>query len=253
MIKLVDLIPMGLNQPLTEGVDDPGILKAVFLAGGPGSGKSYTASDLFGISKDMGSSFGSTGLKSVNSDTAFEASLKKDGIDPKKLGDIAKNDPELWAQITMGPESNREKAKKVTKKLENFYKLGRLGIIIDGTGHKYDKIAKKKKEAEALGYDTMLVFVNTSLEVAKERNAKRDRVLPEDLLEKSWHAVQNNMGKFQQLFGSDMVIVDNTSYDKPADIKKKIQSRINKFLKKPIQNPIGKAWIKSARLLKKRK
>lgn len=252
MIKLSDLMP-DVTGILVEGVDDPGILKAVFLAGGPGSGKSYTANDLFGISRDMGSSFGSTGLKSVNSDGAFEASLKKDGIDAKKLGDIAKNDPELWAKITMGPDSNREKAKRVTKKFEDFYKLGRLGIIIDGTGHKYGKIEKSKKKAEDLGYDTMLVFVNTSLEVAKERNLKRDRVLPEDLLEKSWHDVQNNMGKFQQLFGNDMIIVDNTSYDKPDDIKKKIQQRINKFLKKGTKNPIGKAWVKSARLLKKRK
>ncbi len=34
---------------LTEGVYDPGIFKAVFTAGGPGSGKSYTASTLFGM------------------------------------------------------------------------------------------------------------------------------------------------------------------------------------------------------------
>ena len=41
MIKLKDL--------LTEGVYDPGVLSAVFLAGGPGSGKSFVAMGLFGI------------------------------------------------------------------------------------------------------------------------------------------------------------------------------------------------------------
>ena len=45
MLKLKDL----LKDILNEGVDDPGILKAVFLAGGPASGKSYVASNLFGI------------------------------------------------------------------------------------------------------------------------------------------------------------------------------------------------------------
>ena len=57
---------------MTEGVDDPGILKCVFMAGGPGSGKSYTAMEIFGIGKGL-SSVSATGLKSVNSDSAFEA------------------------------------------------------------------------------------------------------------------------------------------------------------------------------------
>ena len=57
-----------------------------------------------------------------------------------------------------------------------------------------------------------MVFVNTSLEVAKERNKNRDRVLSDNLLEKSWKDVQNNLGKFQNLFGGNFRIVDNTVY-----------------------------------------
>ena len=34
---------------LNEGARDPGIFKAIFLAGGPGSGKSFVAQKLFGI------------------------------------------------------------------------------------------------------------------------------------------------------------------------------------------------------------
>ena len=40
-----------LEQLVLEGVDDPGILKCVFMAGGPGSGKSFTAMEIFGIDK----------------------------------------------------------------------------------------------------------------------------------------------------------------------------------------------------------
>ena len=69
MIKLKDLLNPSI---LNEGVDDPGILKCVFLAGGPGSGKSRIANDLFGIGKGL-SMVSYTGLKSVNSDVAFEA------------------------------------------------------------------------------------------------------------------------------------------------------------------------------------
>ena len=46
MLKLMDL--------LNEGVYDKGILKAVFMAGGPGSGKSYITKGLFGIPEKVG-------------------------------------------------------------------------------------------------------------------------------------------------------------------------------------------------------
>ena len=239
-----------LEQMIQEGVDDPGILKCVFMAGGPGSGKSYTAMEIFGIDKRFKSSFSSTGLKSVNSDAAFEAGLRKNGINPKDLARIEKEEPELWDKVTKTPGGIRDKAKQLTQKQKAFYEAGRLGMIIDGTGHVYGKIAKLKKHAESLGYDTYMVFVNTSLEVAKERNQQRDRVLPDDLLTKSWQDVQNNLGKFQGLFGGNFTIVDNTVY-KPID--KNIQKAVNAFVRKPIYNPIGKKWVDTARALKKAK
>ena len=90
MIKLMDL--------LNEGVFDKGIFKAVFLAGGPGSGKSYVVSQLFGIPKKVNVSV--SGLKSVNSDTEFEYLLKKTGINPKDLAKIEKQQPELFAKMS---------------------------------------------------------------------------------------------------------------------------------------------------------
>ena len=53
---------------LQEGLYDPNIFKAFFLAGGPGSGKSF-------VSK---SALGGMGLKVINSDAAFESKLKKE-------------------------------------------------------------------------------------------------------------------------------------------------------------------------------
>lgn len=237
-----------LEQMMLEGVDDPGILKCVFMAGGPGSGKSFTAMEIFGIDKKLKSSFAASGLKSVNSDTAFEKGLKDNGINPKDLAKIEKEDAELWDKLTgNSPDSVRSKAKQITKQQQAFYEAGRLGMIIDGTGHDFGKIKKQKEKAEALGYDCYMVFVNTSLEVAKERNLKRDRVLPEKLLEKSWRDVQENLGKFQGLFSGNMTIVDNTVY-KPID--KQVQKAINSYVGKPIKNRIGVKWIKTARALK---
>ena len=236
-------------EMITEGVDDPGILKCIFLAGGPGSGKSFTANEIFGVGKGAFNSVSAGGLKIVNSDTAFENALKKNGISPKELGTIEK-DSDLWDKIAgeENPDSIRNKAKKLTQQQQAFYEAGRLGMIIDGTGDEVTKIKKKVERAEALGYDCYMVFVNTSLEVAQARNAKRDRTLPSELVTQIWKACQENLGKFQTMFSGRFVIVDNTEY-KP--VSKSVQQQVDAFLRKPIYNQIGKKWIMGARLLKK--
>jgi len=243
-MKLTEL----LNEILEEGVYDPGILKCVFMAGGPGSGKSYTAKEIFGVGKDLIQTFSAGGLKIVNSDTAFEKMLKDNGVNPKDLSRIEKEDPQLWAFLTIGDDSIRGQARALTRKQQNFYERGRLGMIVDGTGDDATKIKLKKNHAESLGYDCYMIFVNTSLEVALERNRNRDRVLPEDIVTSVWKSVQHNLGSFQRMFGKNFVIVDNTVY-KP--IGKDIQKEINKFLRRPVQNRIGKMWIEHQLELKK--
>lgn len=238
------------TQMIIEGVDDPGILKCVFMAGGPGSGKSYTAKEIFGVGKTLTSSFSVSGLKLVNSDIAFEKGLKDNGINPKELGIIEKEDPELWDKITKGDASIRGKAKAITKKQQDFYEAGRLGMVIDGTGDEVNKIKKKMEHAKSLGYDCYMVFVNTSLEVALERNQNRDRVLSDELVTDIWKACQNNLGAFQTMFGGNFVIVDNTVY-KP--INKSVQKAVDAFVRKPLYNPIGKKWVANARALKRAK
>ena len=234
---------------ITEGVDDPGILKCIFLAGGPGSGKSYTAKEIFGVGKSDMASVSAGGLKVISSDMAFEQALKKNGINPKDLADIEKNDPNFWAYIAGETgDSIRNKAKEITQKQQAFYEAGRLGMIIDGTGDEVLKIRNKMDKAEKLGYDCYMVFVNTSLEVAIKRNAERSRSLPESLVREIWSKCQENMGKFQGMFGNNFIIVDNTEYH---PISKSVQKQVDAFLRKPIQNPIGKKWILGARQLKK--
>ena len=234
---------------ITEGVDDPGILKCIFLAGGPGSGKSYTAKEIFGVGKSDMASVSAGGLKVISSDMAFEQALKKNGINPKDLANIEKNDPNFWAYIAGETgDSIRNKAKEITQKQQAFYEAGRLGMIIDGTGDEVLKIRNKMDKAEKLGYDCYMVFVNTSLEVAIKRNAERSRSLPESLVREVWSKCQENMGKFQGMFGNNFIIVDNTEYH---PINQSVQKQVDAFLRKPIQNPIGKKWILGARQLKK--
>lgn len=229
-----------LSDILTEGVYDPGIFKAVFTAGGPGSGKSYAASTLFGMPEKM-PFVSAQGLKGVNSDSAFETYMEKAKITTnlqKLTGSEFKKAMEL-----------RDKAKRVTVKRMNDFINGKLGMLIDGTGKNYPKIEKMVSALRKEGYDCYMVFVNTDLDVALERNKKRERTLPEKLVKSSWQAVQNNMGKFQSLFGSsNMLVVDNSEYKKFPDVVKK---GANRFVKKPVKNHIAKNWIKKELELRK--
>ena len=181
-------------QQLQEGVYDPNIFNAIFLAGGPGSGKSYVVKR----------SSGGLGLKILNSDDIYEKDLEKAGLDIGKPEDIFSDEGQ---QI-------RAKSKRLTKMRRDSWVDGRLGIIIDGTGKDLNKIGRQKKLLDQLGYETMMIFVNTSLETAQIRNKERRRTLPEKAVAEMWNLVQKNIGGFQQLFGSrNFIIVDNNNAD----------------------------------------
>ena len=209
------------EQFLKEGVYDPNIFKAVFMAGGPGSGKSWIA----------GKATGGLGLKIINSDSAFERYLKQEGLSLK-----------MPASETGERDIVRAKAKKVTASKKFHAIQGRLGIIIDGTGHEYDKVANQAVMLQQLGYETSMVFVNTSLEVALARNEQRARSVQPRLAKKSWQDVQNNMGKFQNFFGpSQFFIVDNNGLEQ--DMLEISTKHIRRAISKPVKNIIAAAWI----------
>jgi predicted kinase len=137
----------------------------------------------------------------------------------------------------------RNKAKKITKGTQKMYIDGRLGMVIDGTGKNYKKIEGQVKELRELGYDCYMVFVNTSKEVALDRNNNRPRKLPEDMVAQMWQEVQDNLGKFQRLFKAKRFeIVDNSEYGDttPTDL---VGKEIRKFMKQPVSNSIGRQWI----------
>ena len=207
-------------KELKEGLNDPNIFKAFFLAGGPGSGKSFVA----------GKTLSGSGLKTVNSDDAFEALLTKAGL-----------------SMMMPPEEEAERdvvrarAKAITKTRQDNYLEGRIGIIIDGTGKDYEKLTRQAAALQELGYDTHMLFVNTSLDVALERNQKRARTVPEPLVVKSWKEVQANIGKFQNFFRSNFIVVDNN--DAQEDVLTSVFKEVRKMLGKKVRNHSAKQWV----------
>jgi len=222
------------QQELSEGVYDPGILRAFFTAGGPGSGKSYVTGRA-GLGK-----FSPMGIKIVNSDTQYEKMLKD-------------------ANMAMTPENIfspkgqkiRGQAKELTKKLQSGYIGGRLGMLIDGTGKDLEKIRLASNGLKKIGYDTYMIFINTSEEVAQERNAARARSLDPKEVTKMWNDVQRNIGGFQRLFGrKNFILIDNN--DGNQDIMEDLFVTVKKIVDAPVTNPIGKRWIQSELKNKKR-
>jgi len=201
------------QQYITEGVYDPSIFKAFFLAGGPGSGKSWvSARALSGM-----------GLKVINSDRAFESKLKKE----KMTLDFAAHDEK---QI-IKRDKIRSKSKQIAGMQLGMALEGRLGIIIDSTARDVEKIQQQAQNLRAIGYDIHMVFVNTTLEVALDRNRSRPRVLPDAIVIQSHKQIQKNIGRLQRIFGHrNLLIVDNNKEGEDVNpmVHKKIRGKISR-------------------------
>jgi len=200
------------------------------MAGGPGSGKSYAVQ--LGIGQvQKGVKVTAQGLKVVNSDDVFEKYLKDAQLNFKMDANQGKQRDTL-----------RTRAKVVTKKKYDNYVEGRLGMVIDGTGKDYGKITTDASNLKQIGYDVHMIFVNTSLDVALERNAKRPRSVPEDIVKKSWNQVQQNIGAFQTYFGNkNFIIVDNN--DVNDNVFDMVGKQVRRMLSKKVNNPIAQKWI----------
>jgi dephospho-CoA kinase len=221
------------EQYLQEGVYDPGIFKAYFLAGGPGSGKSFVTSG----------AFGGLGLKLVNSDSVLTRNLEKEGLS-LKMPDSEKDQRDKL----------RDKAKVTVAAQLDLYIQGRLGCIMDGTARNFALISRQQRLFKFLGYQTTMLFVNTSLDVALERNAKRDRTVPKADAIKNWNTVQSNMGQYQRLFGAqNMYIIDNNRSEKELVTLtlNKCASIVRRTMNQP-HGYIAQQWIKRELDRKKR-
>ena len=104
-----------------------------------------------------------------------------------------------------------------------------------------------------LGYDVAMIFVNTDLETAIERDKTRERTLGEVEVTKYWKTVQKNIGAFQTMFGKkNMLIVDNSDGKDFKVETLRAYRDVTKFLDKEPDNAKAKAWIKQEREKKKR-
>ena len=219
---------------IQEGVNDPGIFKAFYTAGGPGSGKSHVARE--SGARDVNP----YGLKVVDSDPLFTKMLKDVGM--------ATTPEDIYSDEG---QAMRDRAKSLISKQKDTYIDGRLGLLIDGTGKDFNKIKKSSDKLRGIGYDTYMIFVNTSLDVALQRNEARPRSLDEDDVKKMWNAVQKNMGKFQSYFGrGNFLLVDNNSAGQ--DVFSQVFVEIGKLIDTKPTSRAATAWIKNQHAINRR-
>ena len=210
---------------LAEGVYDKNIFKAFFLAGGPGSGKSWVSAK----------TLSGAGMKVINSDSAFERLLAKERM---SLDFKGYSDAELKRR-----DEIRAKAKRVTAASLSHALEGRLGLILDSTARNVARIEFENAHMKGIGYDTFMVFVNTTLEVAMARNNLRKRKLPDAIVIQNHKEVQGNIGKLQNMFGTNnFVVVDNNK--KKEDVNPKVYKAVRKLVNRDPQSPEAKDWVK---------
>jgi len=197
-----------IEDLIQEGVYDPGIFKAVFLMGGPGSGKSTVVKQL---------ALNALGLKTINTDKAFEAGLKKAGqtLDLKTVpADV--RDP------------IRKKSKRMTARSLDRFLEGRLGLIFDTTSADKGKIRAYKRQLDLLGYDCKMIYVSASLDNAQKRNAERARKLPPEIVKGDWDKSQKNIETMKGIFKKDFVEITND--DDLTSLQKKTNSAYAKLM-----------------------
>ena len=217
------------EENLQEGINDPNLFKAIFMAGGPGAGKSFVSTKATDVTQ---------GLKVINSDTALQFLLSKAGMSKKMIG-MTPEELEKFAE-------KRARGRDITAKMKKLYLNGKLGLIIDSTAEEYKRIVREKKELEDAGYDTFMIFVNTSLEVAQANNQRRDRVLDPKIVETAWKDVQKNIGRLTNLFKGSFQIVDNDKDEKDPkmiNVFRRLTRYVKAYLKRPLKSKLAKQWI----------
>ena len=227
---------MNLHESiLAEGVHDKGIFKAVFLAGGPGSGKDYVLSN----------TLDGHGMIEINSDKALEYLMDKENLD-KRMPD----NEEAQRNVI------RKKAKDVAEIRHRMALQGRNGLIINGTGADPKEYIEIKRRLDKLGYDTSMILVNTADEVSRARNIERGqnggRTVPESIRKQKWEAVQQARAEFGKIFRNSYIEFDNSEDLRQAapDVVKakkeemmQIHKEIEKFVSTPPKTDKAKFWI----------
>jgi hypothetical protein len=223
------------TSDLDEGFRDPGIFKAIFMAGPPGAGKNLIINAL-GLK--------ATGLKLQDIDHTM-AYLNRARSSAEKL---QHDDP------------GYEHSLQTTRRRQTVLQREMLGLIINTTGRDYESLMSLKKQLEEVGYDTFMLYVDVDEDIAWGRAQDRltnatdpkDRGRPVDMsyFKTAYSAAKKNADFYAMMFGDQFAIVDNNADYGPRDTRGNLTNpdskqqlsvllriaskKIQRFLQKPL-------------------
>ena len=203
---------MRLEGFLNESINDKGIFKAVFMSGTPGAGKSYVITKI---------KSGILEPRIVNTDKMTEY-FKAYGY-------------EKWKQY-------REKIKLLSKKQLINYWNSMLPLWVDGTSANSVSVLTRKDILQDIGYDTAMVWVDTPLDEALKRAAKRERPVDPDFIKETYERLMklklyyaSKFSNFTEILNGEGELIDKVIIQ--------AYKKTEKFYLQPIKNPRGKKVI----------
>ena len=179
------------------------VFKAIFVTGGPGSGKDIVIREVITDSRFI----------ELNTIQAFDYLMDK-----RKLSESSK-------------DFRREAIRN------------RSPLIINGTADNFDRIDTIKEELEELGYATMMVYVDTANEISKQRNEGLKRMVSEAIREEKWHNSQINKVKFYNCFEDFNLFDNNDDLEVIEESITDVYDHINNFLDRNTMNDISIDWL----------
>ena len=203
------------KMPNPEGKPQPG-RKAIFLAGGPGAGKSTVIKNL-GLRKQ--------GFKIVNQDISLEWLMKNHGL-PKDMKDFTKEQASKFGELTWD-------ARMIAKEKQLKYQGKGDGVIIDGTGSSLKSMQVQMFEFKRKGYDVQMLFVESSKETAVARNkARKERSLKTSIVERTWDNVMKNKRAFMRpnMFGENFIEINTDRLKRGDALPTEVLEKMNAFV-----------------------
>jgi predicted kinase len=191
---------MGIHENINRG-----LFKAIFVTGGPGSGKDVIIREAIAESRAV----------ELNATQAFDYLADKQKL-AEKTSDFRR-------------ESIRNRGP----------------LIINGPADSIDKINHIKEELEELGYSTMMVFVNTTNEISQERNTKLSRMMVESIRYDKWSQAQKNKRLFSESFDDFIQIDNTGSLESIEQDITNTYININAFIENNSYNDVSLSWLEN--------
>jgi predicted kinase len=204
--------------PNPDGTPQPK-KKVIFMAGGPGSGKSNVINQL-GLKEQ--------GFKVVNQDISLEWLMKNHGM-PTDMREFTPEQASEFGKLSA-------QAREIALKKRIKYQGEGDGVVIDGTGASLNVMKKNIQDFKDKGYDVQMIFVETSQETALSRNkARKERSLRTGIVIKNYDSVQANKEAYKELFGERFAEVNTDNLKQgdvmPADVVNKVNDFTSGYIK----------------------